>query len=275
MIKIGITGASGVLGKRLIYFLIKSKNFKIKCYKGNILDVKSISNWIKKNQFEIIIHLAAIVPTQKVNKNYKLAKAVNVDGTKNLIIAIKKNQKLKPFLFFSSTSHVYSFSKKILSEKDKINGITKYGKTKILAEKILLKNSKLYNFCIGRISSLTSENQKKSFLINNIIYQGKNNKKIIFKNANIKRNFIYVDDVSKIIIKIIKRKITGILNISNSEITYLPRFFKYLKRKYKFKIEYNFKHFEYLIISNKLLLRKIGNYKFISMKKIVDKIYSN
>ena len=127
-----------------------------------------------------------------------------------MINSIKKNQKLKPFLFFSSSSHVYSFSNKIILEKDKTYGITRYGRTKLLAEKILLKNLKFYNLCIGRISSLSSENQTKNFLINKIIYLGKNKKKIYFKNSNIKRNFIYVDDVSKIIIKIIK-KITEFL----------------------------------------------------------------
>ena len=123
---------------------------------------------------------------------------------KTLINSIKKYQKSKPFLFFSSSSHVYSFSRKIISEQDKTYGINKYGKTKLLAEKILLKNLKFYNLCIGRISSLTSENQNNNFLINKIIDLGKR-KKNFFKNSNIKRNFIYVDDVSKIIVKIIQK----------------------------------------------------------------------
>ena len=133
---------------------------------------------------------------------------------------------------------------------------------------------KFYNLCIGRISSLSSENQTKNFLINKIIYLGKNKKKIYFKNSNIKRNFIYVDDVSKIIIKIIKKKITGVLNISNCEITHLSKLLKYLENKYKFKIIQNLNDPEYLVVSNKLLQKKIGNYKYKSVKKIIDKIYN-
>ena len=273
MIKIGITGSTGILGKSLIYFLKKNKKFKIKRYLGNILNIKKTNKWIKENQFEIILHLAAIVPTREVNKNYKLAKKINVDGTKNLINSIKKHQKSKPFLFFSSSSHVYSFSKKIIEEKSKKNGITKYGKTKLLAEKILLKNLNLYKLCIGRISSLCSENQTNNFLFNKIIYLGKNKKKIFFKNSNIKRNFIYVDDVSKIIIKIIKKKITGIINISNSEITHLSKLLVYLEKKYKFQIKHYFKDPEYLVISNKFLQKRIGKFKFVSVKKIIEKIY--
>ncbi|WP_440655457.1 SDR family oxidoreductase, partial [Candidatus Pelagibacter sp. HIMB1506] len=258
MISIGITGSTGILGKNLIYFLKKNKKFKINQFLDDISNNKKINNWINKNQFDIIVHLAAIVPTKKVNKNYKEAKKINVDGTKNLINSIKKYQISKPFLFFSSSSHVYSFSRKIISEQDLTKGINKYGKTKLLAEKILLKNSKFYDLCIGRISSLTSENQNNNFLINKIIDLGKRKKKIFFKNSNIKRNFIYVDDVSKIIVKIIKKKLTGIFNISSSEITHLSKLFKYLEKKYKFKIKYYSKDEEYLIISNKLLIKKIG-----------------
>ena len=145
------------------------------------------------------------MPVRSVEKKYKLAKKVNIKGTKNLVSAIKKYQKKKIFLFFSSSSHVYTFSKKTNKQKDKIIGITKYGKTKIKAEEILLENKNFYNLCIGRISSIISENQNSNFLINKIIKFGKKNK-IKFKNSNVKRNFIYVDDVSKIIIKIIEKK---------------------------------------------------------------------
>ncbi len=176
MIKIGITGGNGILGSSLIYFLKKKTKFKIKKYNYDILNVKNINNWIEHNQFQIIIHLAALVPVRSVEKKYKLAKKVNIKGTKNLVSAIKKYQKNKPFLFFSSSSHVYTFSKKTIKEKDKIIGITKYGKTKIKAEEILLENKNFYNLCIGRISSIISENQNSNFLINKIIKLGKKKK---------------------------------------------------------------------------------------------------
>ena len=66
MIKIGITGGNGILGSSLIYFL--KKKFKIKKYNYDILNVKNINNWIEHNQFQIIIHLAALVPVRSVEK---------------------------------------------------------------------------------------------------------------------------------------------------------------------------------------------------------------
>ena len=44
----------------------------------------------KKNKPEILIHLAAVVETEKVNQNKIKAKNVNYVGTKNLLEALKK-----------------------------------------------------------------------------------------------------------------------------------------------------------------------------------------
>ena len=112
MIKIGITGSSGILGKSLISLLKKDPKYKIYNYKNNIFHKNKLDNWVKQNQFHVIVHLAAVVATKKAKKNYNLAKKVNYVGTKNLVNAIKKYQKKKIFLFFSSSSHVYSFTKK-------------------------------------------------------------------------------------------------------------------------------------------------------------------
>lgn len=86
-----ITGHSGVLGS----FLIKKakKNIKFLKFKGNICNKNQISSWIIKNKFDSFIHLAAIVPTEKVRKNYYKAKKVNFYGTKFIVDALKKKKK--------------------------------------------------------------------------------------------------------------------------------------------------------------------------------------
>lgn len=272
MIKVGITGGSGTLGKSLIK-LLKQKKTITNVYKFNILNKKKINFWVKRNQFNIIIHLAASVPTSKAIKNFHLVKKINYVGTKNLVEAIKNYQKKKNYVFFTSTSHVYQFSNKKLSENDITKTISKYGKTKLMAEKFLIKNNKFYNLCIGRISSLVSENQSSEYLLLNLINK-KNKKKIInFGNANIKRNFIYVDDVSKIILKIIKQNFVGIINISSTEVTKFSKLFNFLNKHYKFNIKYYLSDQNYLDLSNKFLQRVIGKYKFISLKKIIKKLY--
>ena len=270
MIKIGITGSSGILGRSLTRLLKKYTKYQIHNYNYDVLNNKKIDNWIKINQFQIIIHLAALVPIKKAKKNYKLAKQINFIGTKNLITAIKKYQK-KIYIFFSSSSHVYSFNKNKIRETLIKKGISRYGKTKILAENLLLKNKKYFDLCIGRISSLTSEKQSTNFLLKKIMEIGKKIKNFNFGNSNIKRDFIYVDDVAKIIVKIIKKKITGTINISNSETTHVYNLLNYLNYNYEFNIQHFLGKEEKLVLSNKLLLKKIGNYKFVKVKDMLKK----
>lgn len=274
MIKIGITGGTGILGRNLIKFIKLKTNYKVIKYRNNILNKKKVNIWVKKNQFNIIIHLAAIVPTSLAKKKFIFSKNVNFIGTKYLVNAINEHQIRKNLLFFSSTSHVYSFLNRKINESEPTKGVSLYGKTKILAENYILNNCKSYDFCIGRISSLVSEEQDSNYVLKKIIHKCKKDKKITFGNSNIKRNFIYVDDVSKIIIKILRKKIVGIINISNTEITDFGNLFNFLQKKYSFNITHYKKKKNYLLLSNKLLYKKIGKYNFISIKDIIDKIYN-
>ncbi len=66
--KIGITGSSGSLGKEL---LKRIKANKIYRFKGRLENKKKITLWIKKNSFDCVIHLAAIVPINIVNDDKK------------------------------------------------------------------------------------------------------------------------------------------------------------------------------------------------------------
>ena len=107
MLKCGITGSSGVLGK----FIRKELNYKFIFFKGRIENKKSVYKWVKSNNFDLIIHLAAIVPTNIVNNNFNKANKINYIGTKNIVNAILKYKPNLKWFFFSSTSHVYKLKK--------------------------------------------------------------------------------------------------------------------------------------------------------------------
>ena len=157
--KIGLTGSSGSLGKALKRF---KKNSLFSFFKGDITKKEDVSKWIKKNNINSIIHLAAVVPIKKVNKNRLNAKKTNFIGTKNLVDVVIEQNKIEWF-FFSSTSHVYNSSNKKISENSKIRPISYYGKTKLQAEKYIIKKFKKFKirYCIGRIFSTANRNQKK------------------------------------------------------------------------------------------------------------------
>ena len=98
-----------------------------------------------------------------MNSNKIKAFKVNTLGTENLVDAILVNNNKVRWVFFASTSHVYSSSRKKISEKSRIDPISYYGKTKYYAEKKLKKlNKKKIKVCIGRIFSTTNINQRKT-----------------------------------------------------------------------------------------------------------------
>ena len=156
--KIGLTGSTGSLGKII---LKNNKKINFNCFKGDITNKSEVFNWVKNNDLNVILHLAAIVPIKEVNRKKSKAKKVNFYGTKNIIDACVE-KRIKWF-FFSSTSHVYKSSQKKISEISIKKPISYYGQTKLWAENYIQKKLKFTHtkYCIGRIFSTTNKNQKK------------------------------------------------------------------------------------------------------------------
>ena len=236
MLKCGITGHSGTLGSQLIK---KKFNFKFIIFKDDICRKKKIYQWIKKNKPDLILHIAAIVPTRVVENNFSYANSVNYIGTKNLVDAIVENNLNLKWFFFSSTSHVYRLPKiKIkINEKCKKKAISKYGLTKLKAEKYIkkkLSKSKI-PYCIGRIFSFTHINQEDFYLIPSIVKKIRKSKKnnIVFNNMNHYRDFVSVTDICEAIKLLWTKKSKGEFNIASGKATYIKNIIKFLCKKYK------------------------------------------
>ena len=252
-----ITGASGVLGRKIR----KHLPFKFYCFNKNITNYKEVNKWVAAKNFDLLIHLAALVPTNKVDKNFKKAKQINVNGTENLLKAILRKKKKPKWLFFASTSHVYSLTSKYkkISENTKVNPCTKYGISKKMAETVIkkkLKNSKI-SYCIGRIFSFTDKNQKSSFVIpslNKKIKIGK--QEISMNNLNHYRDFLSTKDICATIKVLYENKASGTFNIGSGKKFFLKNIANIIARKYKKKIRFHdSKKSTYLIANNEKLIR--------------------
>ena len=92
--KILITGHTGVIGANFIKQF--PDNNYVKC-RIDIRNKKKVFSWIKKNNFDLFIHLAAIVSVKNVEKNLKDSFDVNFVGTKNIVDAFIKFKKKKIF----------------------------------------------------------------------------------------------------------------------------------------------------------------------------------
>jgi nucleoside-diphosphate-sugar epimerase len=223
-IKIGITGASGVLGSSLIKKF--KQNYKISVFQSDITNYLKVKNWIKKKNFDAIFHLACLVPVKLCNENPLEACSINIGGTNNILESIIKLKK-KPWLFFASTSHVYKLKKTPLSENDKILPKTFYGYTKWISEK-LIENADLnykLTYCIGRIFSFYSNLQSKEFLYPSI------KEKIFLHNAYNTIDIQKVENIANIVYKLFKKRAHGIINIGTGKGTQISNFAKKLTKK--------------------------------------------
>ena len=253
--RVGITGRTGSLGREIV----KSKlGFNYSFFKGDIRDKNKIATWLRSKKFDAIIHLAAIVPIKIVNKDKKKTYEVNYIATKNLIDEVKKN-KIKWF-FFASTSHVYSSITKKISEKSKTDPISYYGKTKLLAEKYIIKKLEKSDstYCIGRIFSTTNKNQKNNYLVPDLKEKIKSSKKkIILQNLCHYRDFISMKDISKIIFCLYNKKFKGIINIASGKAIYLKDIAIYISKHYKKEVEFKDNIKKTYLVANISKLKRI------------------
>ena len=185
--KIAITGADGFLGKAVVKLLEDKKipYTTLDRKKHNLLNSKSLKSLISRK--DIIIHLAAV----NRGENIELFK-VNTLGTLNLLEATSKYAPGSRIIF-SSTFQVYQNSGLYgLSKKTTEDLITEYTK------KTDLKGT------IFRISNIYGPGGKPFYnsVIATFAHLIKTGKPITINgDGSQKRDFIYVDDVVKAIIK--------------------------------------------------------------------------
>lgn len=143
--RILITGAAGFLGLHLTNY------FQKKGYELILLDIADFnkSEYPQNCQFikgdvrnrelvnkltgkiDVVIHTAAALPLWPKKEIFE----INIEGTKNLLEASLRN-KVKRFIFISSTA-VYGVPKKHpIYENDQLVGVGPYGQSKIEAERL-------------------------------------------------------------------------------------------------------------------------------------------
>ncbi len=218
--------------------------------------------------------MAAVVPTKVVKKNYKKANQVNYFGTKLLIDEILKNQKIKWF-FYSSTSHVYKFTKNKISENGIIKPISKYGSTKLRGENYIKKKlKKKIPYCIGRIFSFSNTRQKKDYIIPAILSKAQSKKKeIIINNTNHFRDFLCVKDICNAISILRKKKAVGIYNIGSGKKVLISKIVKIIFDKYNKKYIINNNNIQTCLVSNNSKIKKLGWKPTKNIQSIIKELF--
>ncbi len=209
---------------------------------------KALYNIIRKYKPEIVYHTAALPLAKVKNVNADEARKGSVDSTVNLIDAIKmgytNKQKIKKFIYISSSMIYGDFKKNSVIEDDNKNPKDAYGIMKLSGEIITRGLCNLYEipFSIIRPSAVYGPTDMNRRVSQIFIEAALKNKQIYVEGPNEKLDFTYIDDlVEGLILVAIKTKANGeTFNMTYGKGRKLIDFVNILKKYYpnlKFQVK--------------------------------------
>ena len=230
--RILIAGGTGFIGYHLAKRCLKlnwkvvsistkppKKNRKLKNVNYLILDISNQKKIFEKlsTNYDYVVNLAGYVDH---THNVKTMKS-HFDGCKNLSLFFL-NSKIKKFVQVGSSIEYGKIKSPQIEKKNNIQKTySVYGKAKLLSTKFLLKLSKEHSFpsVIIRLYLVYGPNQDVNRIIPITIKNAIENKKFACSSGTQLRDFIYVEDVIRAIIKILKNKVIKgeILNIGSGK----------------------------------------------------------
>lgn len=241
--KILITGANGLIGRKVIRFLTQSKSHQIfatslkrvnlgpdlEFFTVNLVysDLNKLIDTLKP---EVLIHCAAIASPDACEVDRYSSNKLNVEVTSRLVAACKD---YGSHMIFLSTDFVFDGKKGLYTETDIPSPISYYGETKVDAEKIVLESN------IGATVVRTSlvfgyeDHISRSNIAIKVIEHLKDSRvyKVPFDQI---RTPTFADDLASALIKLAGKKLGGIFNIAGDEVISVYDFSKKVANTFGF-----------------------------------------
>jgi len=222
-----VTGAAGLVGSQVVKDLLKQNHTVYSCYHddkpshGNLIhldltDQNKIIQTLKEIKPDRIIHLAAMTNVNLCETEKELATLLNVKSTETIA---KQAAKQNIFFLYASTDYVFDGINGMKKETDLPNPLGFYGKSKLKGETVL--NNIASDWCIARTSTpFGIHHKKKTFPL--WVKENLQLKKEITVLDDQFTSPIYVPNLSKMLIEVTTREITGIIHLAGA--TRISRF---------------------------------------------------
>lgn len=288
-----VTGGFGFIGSNFIHLLYKQhpsikvinvdkvsycsrrehlNGLDAVSYEHDINEMETMLEILERHQIDVVVHFAAESHVDKSFDNSIQFTQANVSGTHNLLEACKRYGRLSRFLHIS-TDEVYgeTMGNVPFTEKHTLNPTNPYAATKISAEFIVQSYFHCFELpiLIVRGNNVFGPNQHVEKVIPKFITALLDNKKCaIHGRGNTKRNFIYVADMCKCILRVLEKgEISQVYNIgTNHEYSVLQIADKLIYRLkgnhvdpkdyYEFVGDRHYNDFQYRIDASKV--KKLG-----------------
>ncbi len=240
--KIVVTGGAGFIGLHLVNHLLKEENQitildnfsnsdknltkilqhkNLKIIEGDIRKINDVNNCLKEQ--DIVIHLAAKISVSQSILNPSETFEVNVDGTKNVLEACKKNNIKKIIIASSAAVYGEGGSGMKLKENTKTDPVSPYGKSKLIMEQEIEKNLLKYNkldCIILRFFNIFGVGQTSEYagVITKFVERISLDKPLeIFGDGMQTRDFVSIHDIVESINAAIKNGKNGTYNIASGK----------------------------------------------------------
>jgi dTDP-4-dehydrorhamnose reductase len=222
-----VTGAAGLVGSQVVKDLLKQNHTVYSCYHddkpshGNLIhldltDQNKIIQTLKEIKPDRIIHLAAMTNVNLCETEKELATLLNVKSTETIA---KQAAKQNIFFLYASTDYVFDGINGMKKETDLPNPLGFYGKSKLKGETVL--NNIASDWCIARTSTpFGIHHKKKTFPL--WVKENLQLKKEITVLDDQFTSPTYVPNLSKMLIEVTTRQITGIIHLAGA--TRISRF---------------------------------------------------
>ncbi len=240
--KIVVTGGAGFIGLHLVNHLLKEENQitildnfsnsdknltkilqhkNLKIIEGDIRKINDVNNCLKEQ--DIVIHLAAKISVSQSILNPSETFEVNVDGTKNVLEACKKNNIKKIIIASSAAVYGEGGSGMKLKENTKTDPVSPYGKSKLIMEQEIEKNLLKYNkldCIILRFFNIFGVGQTSEYagVITKFVERISLDKPLeIFGDGMQTRDFVSIHDIVESVNAAIKNGKNGTYNIASGK----------------------------------------------------------
>jgi dTDP-4-dehydrorhamnose reductase len=216
-----VTGSAGLIGSQVVKDLVQQNHTVYSCYHDkkplqgiptplDLSDKNQIIQILQETKPDRIIHLAAMTGVDLCETEKELATIINTKSTETLA---RQAAKQHIFFLYVSTDYVFDGINGMKKEYDTTNPLGFYGKSKLEGELVL--NKLASNWCIARTSTpFGIHSTKKSFPL--WVKENLEAKKEIPVLVDQFTSPTYVPNLSKMLIEITTRQITGILHVSGA-----------------------------------------------------------